>query len=104
MFSFKSCCFLGERYVVDIKISLGGDRFAIGGQGVGSGCLAQGGQPGLVQTPGNTLCKIDAVAIIGHITVLLVVDHLGDATDVKAHTWHAAGHRLDDGVGQVILQ
>ena len=33
-----------------------------------------------------------------------MVNHLGNATHVKAHTRHAARHSLDNGIGQVVLQ
>ena len=84
-------------------VALGGDGLGIGGDSRLAGLLAQGGQAVVVEAPGYTLRKIDAVAIVGDIAVLLVGNHLGDAAHVKAHTRRAARHGLDNGVGQVVL-
>ena len=58
----------------------------------------------LIEAPGNSLCKIDTVAIIGHITILFMADHLRDAAHVETYAGCAACHGLDDGVGQIVLQ
>ena len=51
----------------------------------------------------RSLGKIDAVAVIGHVTVLFMADHFGNTSHIKADAGCAACHRLDDGVGQVVL-
>ena len=59
---------------------------------------------GFIEAPGDSLCKIDTVAIIGHITILFMADHLGDAAHVETYAGCTSCHGLDDGVGQIVLQ
>ena len=87
--------------MVDGLVAGGDGGLAVGSEGCGSGGSAQGGEAGLLEAPGDTLCKVDAVAIIGDVTILFVVDHFGYAAHVETDAGRAACHRLDNGVGQV---
>ena len=48
--------------------------------------------------------KVEAVAELCEVAVHAVVNHLRHAANVEAHAGCAAGHGLDDGVGQVVAE
>ena len=56
------------------------------------------------ECPDDAIGQVLGILVAGHIAVLQVVYHLGDAAHVESHARGAARHRLHDGVGQVFLQ
>ena len=51
----------------------------------------------------DTLGEIARILIVGDIAVVEVVYHLGNAAHIEADAGDAAGHRLDNGIRQVVL-
>ena len=50
------------------------------------------------------LAKSSDFLVAGHVAVVQVVYHLGDAAHVEAHAGRAARHRFHERVGQVLFQ
>ena len=59
---------------------------------------------GFFQHPVDSSRQILGIAVVCHISVLLMIDHLRYATYLESYARHAAGHRLHDGIRQILRQ
>ena len=80
----------------DGAFAVGGHHFVAGEAGEGVAVGAEG--------PHDAVGEVLGIAVAGDVAVGLVVDHLGDATDVEADAGGSAGEGFHDGVGEVVLQ
>ena len=67
-----------------------------------NGVTAEGFVVRLLQHPLYAFGKVFGIAVFCHVAIPLVVDLLRYATYLESHAWQSAGHRLHNGIWQIL--
>ena len=95
---------ISEYFLVDFDVARRYARLRIVMCHLTNGLMMQALRIGFEQRPSQSTGQIGTVARLSHIARFLMVDHFGNTAHVETHTGHTAGHRLHDGVGQVVFE
>ena len=94
----------GHRLLIDFGIAEGNTLLGVVLGNLTDTSLAEFVVMDRGEHPTDAMGKIAGIAILGHVTIALMIDLFWDATHTESHTGQTAGHCLHDGVGQIFRQ